>query len=116
MLKYSLKKHYERVDDDFACRLLAKVEKIEQQNILNKIIFQERISLVSFIALPLIILTTLFVFPSLITFAGQSIVNLCIVLVESAGIVIRHWRIFCYYSFAIFLCFYSVFQMLKTEH
>jgi uncharacterized membrane protein len=115
MLKIGLKNHREMINDDFARQLLAKVEKIQQQRILNRIIMQERISLAAFILLPLIILAVMFTFPCLITSAGQCIANICIFLIESFNIIIKHWQICCYYSMVAILGLYAFYQMLKTE-
>ncbi|MEN6385993.1 MAG: hypothetical protein ABFD79_12465 [Phycisphaerales bacterium] len=115
MLKCGLKNHCEPINDDFARQLYAKVEKIQQQQILNRIIIQERTSLAAFMLLPLLVLATMFAFPFLITAAGHSIANICISLIESLNVFFQHWKLFCYYSMVILFCLFAAYQMLKTE-
>jgi hypothetical protein len=115
MLKKSLKNHHEIVPDDFASELSAKVEKIEKQKALNKVIAQERLSLAGFFILPLMIIGLMIAFPSLITNSGRIISQVHHLICQSLEIIIARWQLFAYYCLALLACLYAFYQMTVEE-
>jgi uncharacterized membrane protein len=115
MLKTELKKHRELIRDDFAQELLAKVEKIEQQKAIQKVVVQERLSLAAFIILPLIIIGAMIMFPSLIVNSGQIISKMYYVIGQSMHIITAKWQLFSYYCLVFLACLYTFYQMTAAE-
>jgi hypothetical protein len=113
MLKKSLKNHHTPIRDDFAEELLVKVEKFEQQRVIQKVVMQERLSMAVFILLPLTLIAVIIVFPSLIIETGQLTISLA---ARSLEAVIKQWQMLIYFATIALACLYAVYQMLAKEN
>jgi hypothetical protein len=113
MLKTSLKNHHESVSGNFTKELLAKVEKLEQQKAIQKVIMQERFSMAVFVLLPLTLIAVIIAFPSLIIETGQLMISLT---VQSLEAVIKQWQMLIYFATIALACLYAVYQMLAKEN
>lgn len=116
ILKKSLKQHCESIRDDFTELLLARIEKIEQQRAIKKVIFQERMSLAAFILLPLAILTVLIIFPAIIIWAGQLLMQVPSLIYQSLIVLTGQWKLLIYYVLIGFAGLYAFYQLTAKEN
>lgn len=116
MLKKTLKEHAEPVSDEFAQQLLAKVQKIERQKILKKVILQERLALTGFILLPIAAIATAFFFPAVITAPAQQLTKLYPFIIQLGKGIAEHWQLYLYQMIAAAIAVYAVYESLLTDN
>jgi len=116
MLKKNLKQHREPVRQDFAQELLFRIQKIEQQNALRKVILQERLSLAAFIFLPLATVIVIFAFPNLIIESARQMTILYSLIIELVKISINHWQLCVYYGLATAAMIYAVYETILADN
>jgi len=116
LLKKSLKKYHEPIRDDFARELLAKIQTLEQQAAIRKVVLQERLSLAAFIFLPLAIITALFIFPGVITALGQLLIEVPPLIHQACVTLIKQWHLLAYCVLALSASLYMGYQVLRPEN
>ncbi|OQA03324.1 MAG: hypothetical protein BWY69_00532 [Planctomycetes bacterium ADurb.Bin401] len=116
ILQKGLKKYNEPINNHFAQELLARIEKIEQQKALRRVLIQEKASLAAFILLPIIIIAMMIVFASVIANAGNLITGLVPSIFVLLKLMIKQWQMIVYYSTAALICLYVLYQTLAAEN
>jgi hypothetical protein len=116
ILKKSLKKHREPIRDDFARELLTKIQIIEQQNAIRKVILQERISLAAFILLPLSVIALMFAFPAVVMETGQLLIESPKLMLQAVITLSKQWQLLAYYTLIGSACLYAAYQILRPEN
>ena len=116
ILKKNLKKHREPIRDDFTRELLAKIQKVEQQKALAKVIWQERAALAACILLPIGMITVMFAFPNLVVQSAQLLTKLYSLIIPSIESFINHWQLWIYYILAAAACLYAFYESLLREN
>ena len=116
MLKKNLKQHREPVRDDFARELLAKIQTLEQQAAIRKVVLQERLSLAAFIFLPLAAVTALFIFPGVIMALGQLLTEVPSLMHHALIALARQWHLLVYFVLALLASLYMGYQVLRPEN
>ncbi|PKL46486.1 MAG: hypothetical protein CVV39_07155 [Planctomycetes bacterium HGW-Planctomycetes-1] len=116
ILKKSLKQHRESIRDDFARELLTKIQIIEQQNAIRKVVLQERISLAAFILLPLATIAAIFAFPDMVAEMGRLLTELPPLIIQALIILAKQWQLLVYYTLIGLGCLYAAYQVLRLEN
>ncbi|MHB0946672.1 MAG: hypothetical protein ACYC3B_05840 [Sedimentisphaerales bacterium] len=117
MLKKALKNHQETIRPEFSEKLIAKIRTIEQQNILQKVILQERLLLAGLILFPIAAITIIFAYPAaaiepmrLLTKMYPQVVNH--VIANFAG----QWRLWGCYVIAAIAVIYAAYEQLIADN
>jgi hypothetical protein len=113
MLKKNLKQHSEPIRQNFAAELIAKIQKLEQQEILNRIVMQERALLAACILLPIAAIAVMFAFPNLISESAEQIAKLKPILKQS---FVEQWQYWTSYVFAAAAGLYAIYEMLIANN
>ena len=116
MLKKALKKHCEPIRKDFAHDFLAKIQTVEQQNVLRKVIRQERMLLAACISLPIGAIVMMLVFPNLLLVPTQLLETLYLLAKETAANMAQHWRLWIYYAIAAIAVIYAFYESLLADN
>jgi sensor domain CHASE-containing protein len=116
MLKKNLKQHREPIRTDFAQELLAKIQKVEQQKVLAKVVRQERLAFAAFILLPIAAITVIFAFPNLAIAPTRFLEELYPLVNQAFEHFIKEWRLWVYYIFVAAACLYAFYESLLREN
>jgi hypothetical protein len=116
MLKKSLKKHREPVRQDFAQELLAKIQKLEQQKVLEKVVREERVLSAAYILLPIAAIVIIFAFPNLAIESARLLAKLYSLIILSAKIFMSHWQLWICYILTAAACLYAFYESLLREN
>jgi hypothetical protein len=116
MLKKTLKEHREPIQLDFVRRLLAKMQKAEQQKMLAKVVRQERGLLATLILLPVAAIAVIFAFPGMVAEMGRLLTELPPLISQALIIIVKQWQLLAYYALAALACLYAVYQILMPEN
>ncbi|MDD5011425.1 MAG: hypothetical protein PHQ00_04810 [Phycisphaerae bacterium] len=112
ILKKNLKKHRELVRDDFAKELLTKIQIIEQQNAIRKVVLQEKISLAAFILLPLSVIALMFAFPDIVMGTGRLLTESPQLMIQAVIALSKQWQLLAYCASALLACSYGAYEIL----
>ena len=116
MLKKSLKKHREPVRQDFAQELLAKIQKLEQQKALAKVVRQERAAWAALILLPIAGVILVLMFPNLLLVSSQLLETLYLLAKETAANMVQQWQLWTGYAVIAAIMIYAVYKILLTDN
>ena len=115
MLKKGLKEHREPVRREFARRLLAKIQTFEQQKVLRRVIWQERISLAAFILLPAAVVILVLMFPNLVLMSSQLLEVLYLLVKETAASMVQQWQLWMGYAAVAVAMIYAAYEILLAD-
>jgi hypothetical protein len=116
MLKKNLKLHREPIRRDFAQELLAKIQKVEQQKVLTKVVRQERLAFAAFILLPIGLIVVMFAFPNLAIAPTRFLEELYPLANQAFEYFIKEWKLRVYYIFAAAACLYAFYESLLADN
>jgi hypothetical protein len=115
MLKKNLKQHREPIRKDFAQELGAKIQKIEQQKVLAKVVRQERLAFAAFILLPIGMIVVMFAFPNLVIAPIRLAEKLYPLMKLAVTSFVTHWQLWACYILAAGACLYAFYESLLAE-
>jgi len=115
ILATALAKQTTPVPDDFADNVLKKIQAAEQQNILSKIILQERLALAACIVLPLSVLVFILTFPEFVIKFSQQMVQICSTAVDTAMNTQFQWQSLIALAVAVAFAIYTFFDLLFAD-
>lgn len=115
LLKNSLKQYHQPVREDFPYQMLKKLEQIEQQNALKKIVRQERALLAAFILLPVAVVIAGLTFPNLLLMPSQLLEILYLLAEEAAANWAQQWQLWIGYAMATAVVIYAVYEVLLVD-
>ena len=116
MLKKNLKQHREPIRNDFAQELLAKIQKVEQQKVLAKVVRQERLAFAAFILLPVGLIVVMFAFPNLAIAPTRLLEELYPLANQAFEYFIKEWKLWVCYILAAAACLYAFYESLLREN
>jgi hypothetical protein len=116
MLKKSLKKHREPVRQDFAQELLAKIQKLEQQKALAKVVRQERAAWAALILLPMAGVILVLIFPNLLLVPTQLYGTIYLLAKETAANMVQQWQLWTGYAVIAAIMIYAVYGVLLADN
>ena len=115
-LKKALKCHQELPRQEFSEKLIAKIRTIEQQNILRKIVWQERLLLAGFILFPAAAITIIFAYPAVVFEPVRLLAELIPLINMGVGKFVEQWRLWACYAAAAAAAIYAAYDMLPTDN
>lgn len=116
MLKKALKEYHEPARQEFVQRLMDKVQIIEQQKVLKKVIWQERILLAACILLPVAAVILGLVFPNLLLLSLQLPGIVYLLLSQAAANMARQWQLWMGYAMAMVAMIYAAYEILLADN
>jgi len=116
MLKKNLKQHREPIRRDFTQELLLRIQKLEQQKALAKVILQERLSLAAFIFLPLATVILIFAFPNMVIESTRQMTILYSLIIELVKMSMNHWQLCVYYAMATAAIIYAFYEAILADN
>jgi hypothetical protein len=116
MLKKNLKQHREPVRQDFAQELGAKIQKVEQQEVLAKVVRQERLAFAAFILLPIGTIAVILGYPNLAIETTRLMTNLYPLIKLAIASFVNHWQLWVCYILAAAACLYAFYESLLAEN
>jgi hypothetical protein len=116
MLKKALKGHQETIRQEFSEKLIAKVRIIEQQNILRKVILQERLLLAGLILFPMAAITIIFAYPAIVLIPVRLFVELIPIAGKGADKLVEQWRLWTCYIMAAAAVIYAAYETLLRDN
>ena len=116
LLKKNLKQHREPIQKDFAQELLAKIQKAEQQKVLAKVVWQERLAFAAFILLSIGAIVIMFAFPNLVIAPIRLAEKLYPLIKLAVTSFVTHWQLWVCYILAAAACLYAFYESLLREN
>jgi hypothetical protein len=116
MLKKNLKLHREPIRNDFTQELLAKIQKVEEQEVLAKVVLQERLAFAAFILLPIGAIVVMFAFPNLVIAPIRLAEKLYPLIKLSLTNFVNHWQLWVCYILTAGACLYAFYESLLAEN
>jgi hypothetical protein len=116
MLKTALKGLQETVRPEFSEKLIAKIRTIEQQNILRKVILQERLLLAGLILFPIAAITIIFAYPAIVLIPVRLFVELIPIAGKGVDKLVEQWRLWACYLTAAAAAIYATYETLLKDN
>jgi hypothetical protein len=117
MLKKALKGYQETIRPEFSEKLIAKVRIIEQQNILRKVILQERLLLAGLILFPIAAITIIFTFPNLTIEPMRLLIKMYPqVINQTIANFAGQWHLWGCYVIAAIAVIYTAYEQLIADN
>ena len=116
MLKKALKGYQETIRPEFSEKLIAKVRIIEQQNILRKVILQERLLLAGLILFPIAAITFLLLYPAVVFEPVRLFAELIPLINRGVGSFVEQWRLWTCYAMAAAAAIYAAYETLLRDN
>jgi hypothetical protein len=116
MLKKNLKQHREPIQKDFAQELLAKIQKVQQQKVLAKVVRQEKLAFAAFILLPVTAIVVIFAYPNLAIETARLMTKLYPLIIQSVKSIMNQWKLWICYILAAATCLYAFYESLLREN
>jgi uncharacterized membrane protein len=116
MLKKALKEYHEPAQQEFTRRLMDKVQTIEQQRVLKKVIWQERALLAACILLPIAAVILVRIFPALLLLSMQLPGIVYLLLSQVAANIAQQWQLWMGYAAAAVVMMYAVYEILLADN
>lgn len=113
-LKTALRNHKLPQRADFAEKMLVKLTEQQQQKILAKVVFQERLALAGLILIPIAAVIMIFIFPDVLIGLSAWLGTRCDVLWQEALKSTQLWQLWTITLLAISAAVYSVIDMISA--
>jgi len=116
LLKDALKQYCQPTPAGFPQQMLSRLRQFEQQEVLRKVVRQERALLAAFILLPIAGVILVLVFPNLLLVSLRLPEMLYLLVKETAANMARQWRLWIGYAMAAAVAMYGVYEILLTDN
>jgi cytochrome b len=116
LLKDALKQYRQPVPAGFPQQMLSRLQQFEQQEVLRKVVRQERALLAAFVLLPIAGVILVLVFPNLLLVPTQLLEMLYLLAKETAANMIQQWQLWIGYAMAAAAAVYGIYEVLLTDN
>jgi uncharacterized membrane protein len=116
MLKKALKQHREPAQQEFVQRLIDKVQTIEQQKVLRRVIWQERMLLAACILLPIAGVILVLMFPNVLLVPVQLYKTIYLLAKETAANMVQQWQLWISYAAVMIVVMYGVHEVMLADN
>ena len=115
MLSTALQKHTEPTPVDFTAEMLKQIREAEQRRILARVILQERLALAGCIAMVIITIVIVALFPSIAeSFTGQVAV-LASKITKTVEVIGYEWKLYAVFAIVFGFAVYSLVDLLTGD-
>jgi hypothetical protein len=115
MLKSALKQYRQPIPANFPQRMLDKLEQFQQQEVLRKVVRQERTLLAAFILLPAAVVILVLMFPNLLLVSSRLLETLYLLGSQAAANMARQWQLWMGYAAVVVVTIYAVYDVLLAD-
>jgi hypothetical protein len=116
LLKDALKQYRQPVPADFPRQMLNKLEQLEQQEALRKVVRQERTLLAAFILLPAGLIAIILAFPGLLLVSSRLLETLYLLASQTAANMAQQWRLWIGYAMVAAVAVYGIYEVLLADN
>jgi hypothetical protein len=116
LLTSALKKYRQPTPAGFPQRMLSRLEQVEQQEAIRKVVRQERMLLAGFILLPAAVVILVLMFPNLFLMSSQLLETLYLLAKETAANMIQQWRLWIGYVMVAAVAVYGIYEILLANN
>jgi hypothetical protein len=116
LLKSALKQYRQPVPAGFPQRMLDKLEQLEQQKAIRKVVRQERALLAACILLPVGVIAIMLAFPDLLLVPSRLLETLYLLASQTAASMAQQWRLWTGYAIVAAVMMYAVYEVLLADN
>ena len=101
--------------NDFADKMLVRLKEQQQQEILARVILQERLALAGIISLPIVAVVVILFFPETVIGFSAWLSDKCNIIAQSVLTLTDQWQLWMVALLAVGVAIYSVVDLILTE-